>query len=160
MNESLKIELIAAVDEAWGIGCDGQIPWHVAGDMAFFKQHTMGHPLLMGRKTFESLDAKPLPGRPCAVWTHYPERYKGNDDCFFSAKLEVLLEWCHQFSLPVEVIGGESVYRALMPGAERILLSRIPGKFDCNKFFPKIQGFVIQNVIQKDGFNLEIWERG
>lgn len=155
MKRMPKIEMIAAVDDEWGIGRHGVIPWNVPADMAFFRQHTTGHPTLMGRKTFESIGAKPLSLRPCAVWSHHPENISASEICFASSDLNELVDWCLKFGESVQVIGGASVYAAMLNRASVIWLSRIPGNFQCDEFFPEISEFKLEKSEILDGFTLE-----
>ena len=127
--------MIAAIDEAGGIGKDGRIPWDCPEDRAFFKAQTMGHPLVVGRRTFESWGGKPLPGRPCGVWTHQPERWAAQQldlPIFASADASALVEWGFAQSDIVYVCGGKALYETLWPRLTDLIISRIPGNWDCD----------------------------
>ena len=159
VNGMQEIVMIAAADESWGIGSDGKIPWDVPADRALFKSMTMGHAMIMGRRTFESIGARPLSGRGCAVLTREPQKIRHTEQCFASNNIEELLHWCANFPEPIMVIGGASVYELMMSHASKIFISRIPGKYVCDTFFPEIQGFILKKIDKMDGFNLEQWER-
>ncbi len=140
-----NIIMIAAVDDDMGIGRNGVIPWNVPEDRAFFKQQTMGHPLLVGRKTFESLGAHPLPGRAMGVLTHVPilgVPYAGqmqiNQAFVWSDSLDHLIRWAAAFEQPIFAAGGAQLYEQILPLADQILLSRISGSFECDVKFPPI----------------------
>ena len=156
-DDSKSLVLIAAVDDAMGIGREGTIPWDLPEDRRFFRNQTIGHPTLMGKKTYQSIGG-PLPDRPCAVWTHSaPERIP-DTPCIFSDDLDDLLEWCGQFHREIYVIGGQSVYRALLDRADGIILSRIPGNYGCDKFFPPIHAYRCALRHPMEGFMIEYWQ--
>ena len=118
----MKIVIIAAIAEDGTIGHAGKIPWHISDDLKRFKRLTMGHPVIMGRKTFESI-GKPLPGRRNLVLTRQP-----GPDHFSS--LDAALKSCGDET--VFIIGGAEVYRAALPSADTLLLTHVkhPGGGD------------------------------
>ena len=127
--------MIAAIDEAGGIGKDGRIPWDCPEDRAFFKAQTMGHPIVVGRRTFESWGSRPLPGRPCGVWTHHPERFGARQfdlPFFASADVAALVEWGFVQSDILYVCGGKSLYEALWSKLTDLIITRIPGDNACD----------------------------
>jgi len=158
-----NIIIIAAADEAMGIGLNGSIPWDVAEDRAHFKRLTMGHPLLVGRKTFESFGSHPLPGRPLGVLTHslIPSAVCADDCCageefVWSCQINSLIKWSQLHAQPTYAAGGAQLYKLILPFASEILLSRIPGCYNCDTNFPEIpEGFVRVNVEKKKTFILE-----
>ena len=131
-DDARHLVAIAAIDEAWGIGKDGAIPWDFPEDRHFFKHQTMGSPLIAGRRTFESWGGRALPGRPCAIWTHTPNAFAGLDNCFAAPDLTDLLDWCFEQNRIVYVCGGKQLYEALWPDTTDIILSRIPGDWQCD----------------------------
>ena len=160
------IVMIAAVDDNMGIARGGRIPWDVPGDRAFFREITMGCPLLVGRRTFDSWGGKPLPGRPCAVWTHHPENLETmintgfNEPMTVNTRLDVLLTWCKSFGNPVYACGGRQLYEAVFPMATGLILSRIPGDYGCDLLFPDVKPqFVLESTEARDGFNIERYIR-
>ena len=127
--------MIAAMDEAGGIGKDGRIPWNCPEDRAFFKAQTMGYPLIVGRRTFESWGGRPLVGRPCAVWTRCPEQFDSHafgEPFFASADVAALVEWGFAQSDAVYVCGGKQLYEALWPKLTDLIITRIPGDYACD----------------------------
>ena len=118
----MKIIIIAAIADNGVIGNAGQIPWHISDDLKRFKQLTMGHPVIMGRKTFDSI-GKPLPGRRNIILTRQP----GSDHF---ASLEAALKSCGDET--VFIIGGAEVYRTALPVADTLLLTHVkhPGGGD------------------------------
>jgi dihydrofolate reductase len=118
----MNIVLIAAIAQDGTIGHAGKIPWHLSDDLKRFKRLTMGHPVIMGRKTFESI-GKPLPGRRNIILTRQP-----GPDHFTS--LDAALKACGDET--VFIIGGAEVYRAALPVADTLLLTYVkhPGGGD------------------------------
>ncbi len=119
----MKIVLIAAVAEDGTIGHAGKIPWHIREDLQRFKRLTMGHPVIMGRKTFQSI-GKPLPGRRNLILSRQP-----GPDHFPS--LDAAMKACGNADT-VFIIGGAQVYRAALPVADTLLLTHVkhPGGGD------------------------------
>lgn len=131
--------LIAAMDEERGIGKDNTIPWSNSADMKRFRQTTMCNPIIMGRRTFESL-GKVLGGRLNIVVTTHPETCEG---VLTAKSLEDAISALRASGAMFEqvyVIGGGQIYQeALSKGlVDRVELSVIPGVFNCDTFFPNI----------------------
>jgi dihydrofolate reductase len=129
------IALVVAAAENGVIGNGGKLPWRLAGDMRLFKSITMGKPVIMGRKTWDSLPRKPLPGRLNIVMTRDPDFTSadatvagGVDDAIKAAGLTGQTEAC--------VIGGGELYRRFLPLAQRIYLTRISGTPSGDTLFP------------------------
>jgi dihydrofolate reductase len=121
------ITLVLAMAENGVIGKDGAIPWRIADDMKRFKSLTLGKPVVMGRKTWDSLPKKPLPGRKNIVVTR---------DAGWSAPgavsetvLDAALAMAARESDETMVIGGAEIYRALLPRADRIELTEVHQAF-------------------------------
>ena len=150
------IILIAACDCARGIGKGGEIPWDCQEDRLFFRRQTMGKPLLMGRRTYESLPIRPLPGRPCAVWSR---RERGEtSDVLFHSDLSALVAWGMARGETLYGAGGAQLYRACLPYSDAILLSRIPSFYDCDCYFPEIpEGYRLEKTVEFSTFKLEYW---
>lgn len=116
------IALVYAASQNNVIGNNGTLPWHVPSDLKHFKAVTMGKPIIMGRKTWESLPRKPLPGRLNIVLTRKPE--------FHAKDIKVAFDTEEALSLTgdaveVCVIGGAEVFKVFMPLAQKIYLTRI-----------------------------------
>ena len=127
-----RLTLIAAVAEGGVIGRDGAIPWRVPGELARFKETTMGHPLVMGRKTFESI-GRPLPGRRCIVITRsLAWRHPGVETAHSFAEALALAGPADE----VFVAGGGQVYAEDLPFAHRMILSEIPQDHEGDAHFP------------------------
>ena len=130
-----RLSLIVAMTENRVIGANNTMPWHLPADLAFFKAKTLGHPVVMGRKTFESL-GRPLPGRRNIVVTRNPE-YRATG-CELATTVEEALQ---QASAAAEifVIGGAMLFSAALPWAHRIYLTRIHAILEGDTFFPEIE---------------------
>ena len=130
----MKISLIVAMASNRAIGLNKQMPWHLSADLKRFKQITMGSPILMGRKTFEAI-GKPLPGRSNIVISRDPA-YR-QPDCLVFGDIDSALQHCAG-SAEVFVIGGATLYQALLPRADYLYLTEINKDFAGDTFFPEI----------------------
>lgn len=129
------ISLIVAVSDDMGIGKNNNLLWHIPGDMKRFKKLTMGKTVIMGKKTWESLPKKPLPGRKNIVITDKPGECF---DCSFTAySIDDALSKCEEGE-EVFVIGGGSVYRQFMTIADRLYITHVHKKTPADVFFPEI----------------------
>ncbi|WP_239423376.1 dihydrofolate reductase [Snodgrassella communis] len=135
MNKHNKITLVAALADNNCIGENNRIPWHVPEDFEFFKNYTMGKPVVMGRKTWESLPKKPLPGRPNYVISRQQEQQFSGAILCHSIK-----EAIHQLADCPEIIimGGAQIYAQAMPLATDLRLTRIHVNVIGDTFFPAI----------------------
>lgn len=124
------------MDDDRGIGKAGRIPWHVSTDLKRFKALTMGHPIVMGRKTWESL-GRPLPGRTSIVITRQPD-YVAEGAVVVSSFEGALME-ASKLDGEAYVIGGSAIYRLAIPLAERIQLTHVPGTHEADTFFPEFE---------------------
>lgn len=162
--EKKRIILIAAVDDEFGIGCNGRIPWNVPGDRAFFRNETSGHVCLFGRKTYESLGRRTLPNRVIGVLTHdssFEILDVERTSLFCANDLgELLIQAsCRSKSGKIYICGGGQVYAQLMNRADEVVLSRIEGRFSCDTFFPKIpETFTLCRKETGVGFAVERWK--
>ena len=133
----MLISLIVAVDEANGIGKDGGIPWRVRSDMQRFKQLTMGHVLIVGRKTWDSI-GRPLRGRQMIVVT----RQVGwvVDGVQTAGSLEAALQIAQSAGETEAFIGGGAqIFAQTLPQAHSIYLTRIHTMAGCDTFFPSVE---------------------
>jgi dihydrofolate reductase len=130
------IHLIAAVDENGGIGKDNHLLCHLPADLAHFKELTMGHAMIMGRKTFDSLPGI-LPGRQHIVVTHQRDFSVADDRVVVYHSVE---DVCRDLddSQSYFVIGGGSLYREFIDRAESLFITAIEAVFPADTFFPAI----------------------
>ncbi len=127
------ISLVAAMARNRVIGSQGKIPWQLPADLKHFKELTYGHPVIMGRKTYESI-GKPLSGRKNIVISREPDfRAEG---CIVSRSFEEALESAKS-SEEVFVIGGGQIYKLALPYAGKIYLTVIDAEIAGDTFFPK-----------------------
>ena len=128
---NMPLTLIVAMDAARGIGINNTLPWHLPQDLAHFKRHTSGHPVIMGRKTYDSI-GRPLPKRRNIVITRDPEWHADGVESVTS--LTDALQLAGQDD--AFVIGGAQIYAAALPLADRLLITEIARQFACDAFFP------------------------
>lgn len=123
--------IIAAYDEVFAIGKENQLLWHIPEDLKFFKETTLNHTLVMGRKTFESI-GKPLPKRKTIVLSNQQLQIEGVEVCTFDEVYE-------RFSASEEEIficGGAEIYHLFLPYAKRLYISKVAGVHNADTYFP------------------------
>ena len=145
------ISIIVAVSEDWGIGNDNKLLWNISEDLKRFKKLTFGNTVIMGKKTWESLPRRPLPGRENIVLTDNPQELIVNSVTAYS--IEDALSKCEK-GKEIFVIGGGSVYRQFMPLADRLYITHVHRKAPADVFFPRIDS-VIWEVIEKKEFEAD-----
>ena len=128
------ISLIVAASMNNAIGIRGDLPWRLSDDLKRFKAVTMGKPIIMGRKTWDSI-GRPLPGRQNIVITRQPEFSAEGCDVVASVAEAVALAGDVD---EVMVIGGSQIYELALPWAERIYLTRVHAQVDGDAFFPEV----------------------
>ena len=131
MSGKTEIILIAAVAENGVIGRDNALPWRLKADLAHFKATTSGHPVLMGRKTWESL-GRPLPGRRNLVVTRDPAYSASGAEVFVSPEAALAAAGATK----VFVIGGAEIYRQLLGRADVLMLTEVCAHVDGDARFP------------------------
>jgi len=128
------ISLIVAMDERRGIGKDGRLPWRLPADLKHFKALTMGHHLIMGRKTYQSI-GRSLPGRTTIVLTRDP-RFRP-EGCLVANSLEDALALARgRGEEEAFIAGGAEVYAAALPLADRIYLTQVHAAYEADVYFP------------------------
>ena len=132
----MVLSLLLAADETNVIGKNNQLPWHLPNDLKYFKNQTWGMPILMGRKTFESI-GKALPGRKSIVITRNKQwKWEGVEVVH---SIEESIERANAFgSKEIFVIGGAEIFTTSFPLANRIYLTRIHHHFDGDSYFPEL----------------------
>lgn len=130
-----KIKMIVAHDLNRGIGKDNKLVWHIPEDMKHFKETTMGHTVVMGRKTFESLGMKNgLAGRTNIVLS----RSLQQDLPFVENDYEAVLSRLKNSESDSFIIGGLEIYRLFFKHADEIIVTEIPNVYKCDTFFPEL----------------------
>ena len=145
------IALVYAVSQNGVIGKDGGLPWHISSDLKHFKAVTMGKPVIMGRKTWDSLPRKPLPGRANIVIT----RHSGwqAEGALAAHDAEGALRLAGD-APEVCVIGGAEIFQAFLPKASRIYLTRVLADVAGDTFMPEI------NEKQWRAVDTKVFEKG
>ncbi len=164
----MLFSLVVAAAENGAIGKDNGMLWHLPNDMKFFKNITWAMPVLMGRKTFEALDSKPLNGRANIILTRKKDfKPEGavvvnhiSDAVFFAEQNDYK---------EIMVIGGGEIYEMLMAKATKIYLTRVHHSFtDADAFFPSLDEKKWQRTGNQDfgtddkhayAYSFEVWER-
>jgi dihydrofolate reductase len=131
----MLISIIVAMDEQRGIGKEGYLPWHLSADLKRFKHLTMGHHLIMGRKTYESI-GRPLPGRTMIVITR--NRRYAAEGCLIAASLKAALAIAEQRGeTEAFIAGGGQVFSQALAIADRIYLTQVHAVTEADVFFPE-----------------------
>ena len=140
------VSVIVAADEHGGIGRDGGLPWHLPADLKRFKALTMGKPIVMGRKTWDSI-GRPLPGRRSLVVSRQPGLAIDGVEVFES--LDAALQAAS--SAPETcVIGGAEIYRQVLPRADVVHLTRVHASVQADTFFPPLDAAEWEEVARED----------
>ncbi len=155
----MKKIIIVACSKNNVIGVEGKIPWHSKADFKHFKETTMGYPILMGRKTFESI-GKPLPGRKNVVITRNPDKLKSIEGITVFDSIESAIEAMKNED-KIFIIGGGEIYNRTISVADELLVSRMPFEVVGDTYFPEISksDFDLVEKIDKDEFVVEHYVR-
>ena len=163
------ISLIVAAGTNHAIGKDNQLLWHLPQDLKFFKNTTWTMPVIMGRKTFESVGSKPLPGRLNIILSRQAAPGQENDLLKFASDPSKAIQLAGDFGTKeVFIAGGAEIYRQFMPLANRIYMTRVHAHFEADSFFPDINTDEWTLIQNKDfnpdekhaySFSIQVWER-
>lgn len=129
------IILIAALDPKNGIGVNGTLPWHIKEDLKLFKERTLNHTIVMGRKTFDSI-GKPLPKRVNLVVSR-SEKYLSVEGVKVINNFKDFLVENECSDEIIYVIGGADIYKQALPFAHKLALSYVKQEYPCDTFFPE-----------------------
>ena len=133
---AMRKSIIVAMDQKNGIGYQGRLPWHLPAELKHFKALTMGHHLIMGRKTYESI-GKPLPGRTTVVVTRNLNYIA--EGCLIAHSIASALELAEsQGESETFICGGHSIYRDALKDTDRLYLTRIHAEFQVDTTFPNL----------------------
>jgi dihydrofolate reductase len=170
MNQtSLPLAMIAALADNRVIGLDNKMPWHLPADLKHFKAMTLGKPIIMGRKTWDSL-GRPLPGRLNLVVSRQRDLQLEGAETFtdLDAALRRAEQWaCEQGIEELMLIGGAQLYAQALPQAQRLYLTRIDAAPEGDAFFPAFDEADWQLVESQahladgeaPGYRFETWQR-
>ena len=132
----MKTIIIVAISKNNIIGQKGGLPWHYAPDLRFFKQTTMGHPIVAGRKTFESFPRQPLPGRQNIVLTRNPD-YQAPEGVLVCPSLAAARDYCEQAGAEkMFIVGGGEIYHLALPETDEMIITHVPEEVQGDTAFP------------------------
>lgn len=148
----MRVSLIVAMAENRVIGLDGGMPWHISADLKYFKRTTMGAPVIMGRKTYESI-GRALPGRTNVVITRNPEFRR--DDAEVAGDVAAALRKAQAFAEiegggEVFVIGGAEIYAQTLDAADRLYITEIKSAPPGDALFPNLADGAWREVARDD----------
>lgn len=158
------ISLIAAMTKDRVIGINNKLPWHLSADLINFKKITMGKPIIMGRKTFESI-GKPLPGRHNIIVTRNVDFFV--EGCDIVGSIEAAFNSVREDEEEVMVIGGAEIFEHALPFAERLYFTFVDAEVSGDVFFPEWESEKWQEVSREDhaaddrneyGFSFVVYE--
>ena len=171
MNTSLPLSLIVALTENRVIGLDNRMPWHLPGDFKYFKATTLGKPIIMGRKTWDSL-GRPLPGRLNLVVSRQPGLQLEGAEVFASLEEAIVRAdaWAREQGVDeLMLIGGAQLYaQGLEKGlVDRLYLTRVEMNPEGDAWFPEVDEGVWKKVSSQQGpveegkpvYHFEVWEQ-
>jgi len=164
-TDNLTIALIAAVAANGIIGRDGEMPWHLPADLDHFKQTTMDHPVVMGRRTYDSIASQlggPLPGRTNIVLSRSDPELGG--DVVVVDSIDAAIDAASAAEKTTEtvyIIGGATVYEQFLPQADRLVLTELEASYEGDTAFPAFDHTVWEEVDreERDGFAFVTYER-
>lgn len=139
------ISIIVAVGKNNEIGKDNQLLWHLPNDLKYFKQITMGLPVIMGRKTYESI-GRPLPGRVNVIITRNSNFQP--EGCIVVDSIQNAMK----ATMPandIMIIGGAEIYTQTLPIADRIYVTEVEAELEADKFFPSIDNSYWEEISRK-----------
>lgn len=158
--------IIVAIASNGAIGKDNKLLFHLPEDLKYFKKVTSGHPVIMGKNTWDSLPLKPLPGRTNIVLNR--EMNLKCSDCTVLPSIDEVKSFCSKLNDPeCFIIGGGEVYKTFLPLSDRLYITRVDKAFEADTFFPPIPASEwklvssTENFSEKEKFRYfyEVWER-
>jgi dihydrofolate reductase len=156
----MTVTLLAAVARNGVIGVDGGLPWHLPDELALFKELTLGHVLVMGRRTYESV-GHPLPGRTTIVVTRRPDWDAGAEGVLTARGVGEALELASRLDDEVFVVGGAQVYAEALASADRLALTFVDAEPEGDTTFPAVDWPDWREVARRpgDGWEHVTYER-
>lgn len=129
----MALSMIVAATRNWVIGKDNQMPWHLPADLAWFRQHTSGKPVIMGRKTFESI-GRPLPKRTNIVLSRSHFQHEG---VIWQPSFESAVDFARDFA-EIMLIGGGELFKQYLPQVDKLYFTQIQTELAGDTFFPEL----------------------
>lgn len=148
----MHVSFVVAIADNGVIGRDNGLPWRLSGDMAWFRKLTMGKPVLMGRKTWDSLPRKPLPGRPNLVITRAAGFQAAGAEVFTSREMALVRAQLLAEAAGVDevmVIGGAQIYEALFDLATRLYITEVHETPEGDVSFPSFDATAWREVMRE-----------
>ena len=134
----MTISLIVAASTNNAIGKNNQLLWHLSTDLKFFKNTTWAMPVIMGRKTFEAIGSKPLPGRTNIIISRSRQPESSFSNVLFALSLDEAIQLARQTNAKeIFIAGGAQIYELAMPLANRIYMTRVHAHFEADAYFPE-----------------------
>ena len=154
------LTILAAVARNGVIGVDGGLPWHLPDELALFKELTLGHVLVMGRRTYEAV-GRPLPGRATIVVTRQPDWGAGDEQVRRAGSVTEALEVAAGVDDEVFVVGGAQVYAEALPSADRLSLTFVDAEPEGDTTFPDVDWSQWRETARRpgDGWTHVTYER-
>ncbi|MEJ6612153.1 MAG: dihydrofolate reductase [Porticoccus sp.] len=150
MKDKMQLSLIVAMANNRVIGCNNTLPWCLPGELRYFKSVTMGKPVVMGRKTFDSI-GKPLPGRLNIVVTRNANwSFSGIEVASSLDQAKAIVLLMDESTPEVMVIGGSEIYGAAINQADRLYITRVQASFEGDTFFPVFDEEVWREVSRQE----------
>jgi len=159
----MTVNAILAHDDNCGIGKNGTMPWpHSDADMKWFRDCTLGHVVIMGRKTWESIDSKKLPGRTNIVITR--SELVGTPDSIYFGEISKLINMLKREypDLKIWIIGGGDIYKQALTYCDNIYVTKFGGDYECDTFVDMkeyLTGYIEMATKEQDGLKFSIWSR-
>ncbi|WP_373323194.1 dihydrofolate reductase [Alkalihalobacterium chitinilyticum] len=148
----MLISFLVAMDNNRVIGKDNDLPWSLPADLAYFKKVTMGHPIVMGRKTYESI-GRPLPGRENIILTR--NREYSVDGCTVLHSLADVKQVVDANDKETFIIGGAEIFKEAFPIADKLYITHIDEEFDGDTYFPAFSDHEWKEVSREKGIKDE-----
>ena len=145
----MKISMIVAMGRDNVIGKQNKMPWDLPADLKYFKDVTLGHPVVCGRKTLESMGG-PLKGRRNIILSRNKD-YKPDCDCEVVHSVDEVLQLSSASNEEVFIIGGAEIYKMFLPYANKLYITTIDQDFEGDTFFPEISEDEWSQVSVKEG---------
>ena len=146
----MTVTIVAAVARNGVIGVDGGLPWHLPDDLRRFKELTLGHVLVMGRRTYESI-GRPLPGRATVVVTRRPDWDPGAGGVLVEASVPAAIATASGVDEAVFVVGGAQVYADALPLADRLELTLVDAEPEGDVAFPEVDWAQWRELRREEG---------
>jgi len=153
----MPISLIAAMTKQGVIGNNNTLPWNIPEELKYFREMTSGKPVIMGRKTFESIGSKPLPKRQNIILTRENLTLEG---CIVVHSSKEAIKAAGDVN-EIMVIGGAVIFQEFLPLASRLYLNIIHQDYPGDTFFPNVhwEEWILTFEEAREGFTIKIWDR-